>query len=113
METNDVNARLAALQARRQPAAGTTRPAARINAVTGRQRKHHPARKARIATGAMSVVAMFGITGYMAAHDAAAAATSGAASVTPATNATSAGKSVTAATAATATKAAATTTKGS
>jgi hypothetical protein len=110
MDSNDVSARLAALQARRQPA-----PATRTNPMTGRPRKHHPAHKARIATGAMSVVAMFGITGYMAAHDASAAAASAGASVsvTPATSATSTTKTVTAATPTAATTKAATTTNGS
>ena len=77
METNDVNARLAALQARRPaPTAGsTTRP---VNPLTGRARRPHPARKARIASTVMSAAAMVGITSYMVAqdHTASASATS-------------------------------------
>ena len=112
MDTNDVNARLAALQARRQPPQATAATGARSglrNPLTGRPRKHHPARRARIATGAMSVVAMFGITGYMAANDASASAGSTAATVTAATNA--AASTATTATATITT--AATVTKGS
>ena len=123
MQTNDVDARLAALQARRRPAGpSTARPSTqRTNAITGRPRRHHPARKARIATRATSVVAMFGITGFMASHDASSAATSAGStsaatsrsSLTASLTKTSLTGTTTAATAATATTKAQTTTKGS
>jgi hypothetical protein len=82
MEQHDIDARLAQLQARRQPAAGAA--AARPTGTPGKRR--HPARRSRIAATVMSIGAMAGITGAMALSGAAGSASGSA--VTASTTAT-------------------------